>query len=93
MQTILDYVLGLEFTEKPNYSMLKNAFEIILSKLNYFNDLQFDWYNLEFLKNLYKSPIKENKQKKSSNDDNKDKKMKENENRNSVNEINNKKMR
>ena len=91
MQTILDYVLGLEFTEKPNYSMLKNAFEIILSKLNYFNDLQFDWYNLEFLKNLYKSPIKENKQKKSSNDDNKDKKMKENENRNSVNEINNKK--
>ena len=94
MQTILDYVLGLEFTEKPNYSMLKNAFEIILSKLNYFNDLQFDWYNLEFLKNLYKSPIKENKQKKSSNDDNKEnieKKMKENENRKSINEINNKK--
>jgi len=89
MQTILDYVLGLEFTEKPNYSMLKNAFEIILSKLNYFNDLQFDWYNLEFLKNLYKSPIKENKQKKSSNDN--DKKIKEKENRKSINEINNKK--
>ena len=72
MQTILDYVLGLEFTEKPNYSMLKNAFEIILSKLNYFNDLQFDWYNLEFLTNLYKTPFVESKKKSSNNNDNKE---------------------
>ena len=67
IQTIMEYILGLEFTEKPNYSMLKNAIEIILAKLNYTNDLQFDWYNLEFLKNLYKTPLIENKPKTSSN--------------------------
>ena len=77
-QTIIDYIIGLEFTEKPNYSMIKNIIDIILAKLNYNNDLQFDWYNLEFLKNLYKSPfIDNNNQKKSSNNNNKDNENKE----------------
>ena len=77
-QTIIDYIIGLEFTEKPNYSMIKNIIDIILAKLNYNNDLQFDWYNLEFLKNLYKSPfIESNNQKKSSNNNNKENENKE----------------
>jgi serine/threonine protein kinase len=84
-QTIIDYVLELEFTEKPDYSMLKKVVEIILAHNNYFNDLQFDWYNLDFLKNLYKSPLvtDNNNNNKSSNNDNK-----ENENKGIVKENN-----
>ena len=83
-QTIIDYVLELEFTEKPDYSMLKKVVEIILAHNNYFNDLQFDWYNLDFLKNLYKSPlVTDNNNNKSSNNDNK-----ENENKGIVKENN-----
>ena len=91
IQTILDYILGLDFTEKPNYSLLKDAVEIILAKLNYTNDLQFDWYNLEFLKNLYKSPpIIENNQKNSSkNKDNDNKEINNDINKNNI-KINNK---
>jgi casein kinase I family protein HRR25 len=84
-QTIIDYVLELEFTEKPDYSMLKKVVEIILAHNNYFNDLQFDWYNLDFLKNLYKSPLvtDNNNNNKSSNND-----IKENENKGIVKENN-----
>ncbi len=78
-QTIIDYVLELDFMEKPDYSMLKKVVEIILAHKNYFNDLQFDWYNLDFLKNLYKSPLisDNNNQNKSSNNDNKENENKE----------------
>ena len=68
-QTILDYIIDLKFTEKPNYSMIKKILELMLAKLNYFNDLQFDWYNLEFLTNLYKTPFVESKKKSSNNND------------------------
>ena len=69
MKKILEYILGLNFAERPNYLMMKNAIELILNKLNYSNDLQFDWYNLDFLNYLYltrnnmneKEKIKENK--------------------------------
>ena len=69
MGKILDYILGLNFVEKPNYQMIKNALELILTNYNLSNDLQFDWYNLEFLNYLYlsqngsneKENIKENK--------------------------------
>ena len=69
MGKILEYILGLNFAEKPNYLMIKNAIELILNKLNLSNDLQFDWYNLDFLNYLYltrnslneKEKIKENK--------------------------------
>ena len=71
-QTIIDYIIDLKFTEKPNYSMIKKILEMMLAKLNYFNDLQFDWYNLEFLTNLYKAPFVENKKKSSNNLDNKE---------------------
>ena len=53
MGKILEYILGLNFAEKPNYLMMKNAIELILNKLNLSNDLQFDWYNLDFLNYLY----------------------------------------
>ena len=75
-QTIMDYILGLEFTEKPNYSMIIKIIEMIMAKSNYYNDLQFDWYNLEFLTNLYNTPLFEKNQKKSSNNN----EIKENEN-------------
>ena len=52
MGKILDYILGLNFVEKPNYQMIKNALELILTNYNLSNDLQFDWYNLEFLNYL-----------------------------------------
>ena len=42
MKKILEYILGLNFAERPNYLMMKNAIELILNKLNYSNDLQFD---------------------------------------------------
>ena len=71
-QTILDYILDLKFTEKPDYSLIKKIIEMILAKLNYVNDLQFDWYNLEFLKNLFKTSFVENKKKSSNNNDNKE---------------------
>ena len=38
----------------------------MLAKLNTFNDLQFDWYNLEFLNNLYKAQFIQDNKKKSS---------------------------
>ena len=77
-QTIIDYILELEFTEKPDYFMLKNAIEIIMTNNNCFNDLQFDWYNLEFLTNLYKSPILDSNNKSSNNNnDNKENENKE----------------
>ena len=95
-QTIIDYVLELEFTEKPDYSMLKKVVEIILAHKNYFNDLQFDWYNLDFLKNLYKSPLipDNNNQNKSSNNDNKENENKEiiKENNKEINNENDKKI-
>ena len=73
MGKILEYILGLNFIEKPNYLMMKNAIELILNKLNFSNDLQFDWYNLDFLNYLYiseneyheKENTKENKKEKS----------------------------
>lgn len=49
MKKILEYILGLNFFEKPNYSNINKAIEIILAKLNLSNDLQFDWYYLDFL--------------------------------------------
>ena len=69
MAKILEYILGLNFFEKPNYLLIKNAVEIMLNNFNLSNDLQFDWYNLEFLNYLYlsqngsndKENIKENK--------------------------------
>ena len=80
MKKILEYILGLNFAERPNYLMMKNAIELILNKLNYSNDLQFDWYNLDFLNYLYltrnnmneKEKIKENK-KETKEETNKDK--------------------
>ncbi len=80
MGKILEYILGLGFIEKPNYQMMKTAVEIILNKLNLSNDLQFDWYNLDFLNYLYltrnnmneKEKIKENK-KETKEETNKDK--------------------
>ena len=73
MGKILEYILGLNFIEKPNYLMMKNVIELILNKLNFSNDLQFDWYNLDFLNYLYiseneyheKGNTKENKKEKS----------------------------
>ena len=79
LQTILDYIIGLEFIEKPNYSMIKSIIEMILAKSNYFNDLQFDWYNPDFLNNLYNSqPLENHTQKKPSNKENEDKEKLEN---------------
>ena len=80
MKKILEYILGLNFAERPNYLMMKKAIELILNKLNYSNDLQFDWYNLDFLNYLYltrnnmneKEKIKENK-KETKEETNKDK--------------------
>ena len=80
MKKILEYILGLNFAETPNYLMMKKAIELILNKLNYSNDLQFDWYNLDFLNYLYltrnnmneKEKIKENK-KETKEETNKDK--------------------
>ena len=85
-QTIMDYILGLEFTEKPNYSMITKIIEMVMAKSNYYNDLQFDWYNLEFLKNLYNAPLIEKNQKKSSNNN----EIKENENKDLENDKKNK---
>ena len=65
-QTIMEYILELDFTEKPNYLMIKKIIELMLAKLNTFNDLQFDWYNLEFLNNLYKAQFIQDNKKKSS---------------------------
>ncbi len=89
-QSIIDYILEIEFTEKPNYSMLKNASEMMLAQLNYNNDLQFDWYNLEFLKNLYKSPNIENNHKSSNNNDNKENENKEIITKENIKDINDK---
>ena len=97
MGKILEYILGLNFVEKPNYLMMKNAIELILNKLNFSNDLQFDWYNLDFLNYLYiseneyheKENTKENKKEKS---EEKDKKINTNNisiKLNTINNINN----
>ena len=88
-QTIMDYILGLEFTEKPNYSMIIKIIEMIMAKSNYYNDLQFDWYNLEFLTNLYNAPLIDKNQKKSSNNN----EIKENENKDLDNDKKNKEIK
>ena len=60
MEKILEYILELNFFEKPNYLMINKTIEIILDKLNLSNDLQFDWYYLEFLNFLYLSVNNDN---------------------------------
>ena len=55
MEKILEYILGLDYFEKPNYLMIIKTIEMILNKLNLSNDLQFDWYSLDFLNFLYYS--------------------------------------
>ena len=103
MEKILQYILGLSFAEKPNYLMLKNAINIILTKLNLSNDLQFDWYNLDFLNYLYISlnnnNDKENSKKEnnSENDKNKNNEIKKDVKKlntiNNVNQYNPKKLK
>ena len=96
MGKILEYILGLNFAEKPNYLMMKNAIELILNKLNLSNDLQFDWYNLDFLNYLYltqnvtneKEKIKGNK-KETNEETNKNKNTNSNNIANKMNTINN----
>ena len=60
MEKILEYILELNFFEKPNYLMINKTIEIVLDKLNLSNDLQFDWYYLEFLNFLYLSVNNDN---------------------------------
>ena len=60
MEKILEYILELNFFEKPNYLMINKTIEIILDKLNLSNDLQFDWYYLDFLNFLYLSVNNDN---------------------------------
>ena len=55
MEKILEYIIGLDYFEKPNYLMIIKTVEMVLNKLNLSNDLQFDWYSLEFLNFLYYS--------------------------------------
>ena len=88
MKKILDYILGLNFSEKPNYLMLKNAVNGILNKLNLSNDLQFDWYNLDFLNYLYISLNNNNDEKESSKKENKSEKNKNNETNKEVKKLN-----
>ena len=63
---ILKYIINLEFTEKPDYNKILKLIEIIMEKYNCSYDLQFDWYNLAFLKNLYKNAETNIENKKSS---------------------------
>lgn len=39
----LDYVRGLQFTEKPDYSYLKELFNKLMQKLEYVQDFVYDW--------------------------------------------------
>ena len=55
MEKILEYILELDYFEKPNYLMIIKTIEMVLDKLNLSNDLQFDWYSLDFLNFLYYS--------------------------------------
>ena len=63
---MLNYIINLEFTEKPDYSKILKLIDILMEKYNYSYDLQFDWYNLAFLKNLYKNSESNIENKKSS---------------------------
>lgn len=38
-----EYIRGVQFTEKPDYSFLKGLFNKVLTRMDYVNDSVFDW--------------------------------------------------
>ncbi len=50
----INYVLNLEFMETPNYNYLNDLINKLFTRFGYFkDDINFDWYNKEFLQKLY----------------------------------------
>ena len=48
------YVLDLDFMDTPNYSYLNDLINKLFTRFGYFkDDINFDWYNKEFLQKLY----------------------------------------
>ena len=64
MTEFMIYTKSLKFDEKPNYSYMRNLFEIMLKKLSNANDLKFSWINEDFNRRI--TPIKNIKKRKSS---------------------------
>ncbi len=57
----ISYVLELDFTEKPNYKYLNGLVERLFTKFGFFkDDINFEWYNEEFLKKLYDTCARNN---------------------------------
>ena len=38
-----EYIRGVQFTEKPDYSFLHGLFNKIMAKMDFVNDSVFDW--------------------------------------------------
>ena len=57
----ISYVLDLDFMDKPNYNYLNGLIDRLFTKFGCSkDDINFDWYNEEFLKKLYDTCARNN---------------------------------
>ena len=50
----ISYVLNLDFMENPNYNYLNELINKLFTRFGFFkDDINFDWYNMDFLQKLY----------------------------------------
>jgi serine/threonine protein kinase len=57
----ISYVLDLDFMDKPNYNYLNGLIDRLITKFGCSkDDINFDWYNEEFLKKLYDTCARNN---------------------------------
>ena len=67
IRKIFGYVLGLTFTQSPDYIFLSDLIRNLLKKYGYEEDYKYDWHSPpEFLENLYQNFSEENTRRESS---------------------------
>ena len=52
-----EYIRGVQFTERPDYTLLKGLFNKALVKLDYVNDSIFDWCKLSQPVDIYQNHV------------------------------------
>ena len=52
-----EYIRGVQFTERPDYTLLKGLFNKALVKLDYVNDAIFDWCKLSQPVDIYQNHV------------------------------------
>jgi serine/threonine protein kinase len=82
----ISYVLDLDFMDKPNYNYLNGLVDRLFTKFGCSkDDINFDWYNEEFLKKLYDTCARNNNNTSENNNNINDNNINNNKNNNKEN--------